>query len=133
MRSDERTGRALVVRVLRTTLRTAHLLAVGAYYGGHVFSVPPERLAPAAVAVVATGVLFVIFEIWSAPVWLVQIQGVATFVKLALIGSVSLFWDQRIWILSLVMVIGVVVSHAPGRLRYYSVKDRRVVYTDGNG
>ena len=133
MRSDERTGRALVVRVLRTTLRTAHLLAVGAYYGGHVFSVPPERLAPAVVAVVATGVLFVIFEIWSAPVWLVQVQGVATFVKLALIGSVSLFWDQRIWILSLVMVIGVVVSHAPGRLRYYSVKDRRVVYTDGNG
>jgi len=133
MRSDERTGRALAVRVLRTTLRTAHLLAVGAYYGGHVFSVPPERLAPAAVAVVATGVLFVIFEIWSAPVWLVQIQGVATFVKLALIGSVSLFWDQRIWILSLVMVIGVVVSHAPGRIRYYSVKDRRVVYTDGNG
>ena len=133
MRSDERTGRALVVRVLRTTLRTAHLLAVGAYYGGHVFSVPPERLAPAVVAVVATGVLFVIFEIWSAPVWLVQVQGVATYVKLALIGSVSLFWDQRIWILSLVMVIGVVVSHAPGRLRYYSVKDRRVVYTDGNG
>jgi hypothetical protein len=121
------------VRVLRTTLRTVHVLAVGAYYGGHVFSVAPERLAPAAVAVVATGVLFAIFEIWSAPVWLVQIQGVATYVKLALIGSVSLFWDQRIWILSLVMVIGVVVSHAPARLRYYSVKDRRVVYTDGNG
>lgn len=133
MRSDERTGRALAVRVLRTTLRTVHVLAVGAYYGGHVFSVPPERLAPAAVAVIATGVLFVIFEVWSAPVWLVQIQGVATYVKVALIGSVSLFWDQRIWILSLVMVIGVVVSHAPGRLRYYSVKDRRVVYTDGNG
>ena len=133
MRSDERTGGALAVRVLRTTLRTVHVLAVGAYYGGHVFSVPPERLAPAAVAVIATGVLFAIFEVLSAPVWLVQMQGVATYVKLALIASVSLFWDQRIWILSLVMVIGVVVSHAPARLRYYSVKDRRVVYTDGNG
>jgi hypothetical protein len=133
MRSDERTGRALAVRVLRTTLRTLHVLAVGAYYGGHVFWVPPERLAPAAVAVIATGVLFAIFEIWSAPVWLVQVRGVATYVKLALIGSVWLFWDQRIWILSLVMVIGVVVSHAPARFRYYSVKDRRVVYTDGNG
>jgi hypothetical protein len=133
MRSDERTGRALVVRVLRTTLRTAHLLAVGAYYGGHVFSVSPERLVPAALAVIATGVLFAIFEVWSAPVWLVQTQGVATYIKLALIASVSLFWDQRIWILSVVMVIGVVVSHAPARLRYYSVKDRRVVYTDGNG
>ena len=133
MRSDERTGRALAVRVLRTTLRTTHVLAVGAYYGGHVFSVPPERLAPAAVAAIATGVLFAIFEALSAPVWLVQLQGVATYVKLALIGSVSLFWDQRIWILSLVIVIGVVFSHAPARLRYYSVKHRRVMYTDGNG
>jgi hypothetical protein len=133
MRSDERTGWALAVRVLRTTLRTAHLLAVGAYYGGHVFSVSPERLAPAAVAVITTGVLFAIFEVCSARVWLVQMQGVATYVKLVLIASVWLFWDQRIWILSLVMVIGVVFSHAPARLRYYSVKHRRVVYTDGNG
>ena len=121
------------MRFLRTTLRTLHLLAVSAYYGGHVFSVPPERLAPAAVAVVATGVLFAIFEGVSAPVWLVQVQGVATYVKLALVASVALFWDLRIWILSLVMVIGVVVSHAPGRLRYYSVLHRRVVYIDGNG
>jgi len=133
MRPEERKGRALAVRVLRTTLRTTHMLAVGAYFGGHVFSVPPERLAPAAVAVLVTGVLFALFEVWSAPVWLFQIRGVATYVKLALIGSVSLFWDQRIWILSLVMVIGVVVSHAPGRIRYFSVKDRRVIFTDGNG
>jgi hypothetical protein len=133
MESEERRGRALVVRALRTTLRTVHLLAVGAYYGGHVFSVPPERLAPAALAVLATGVLFAVFEVWSAPVWLVQIRGVATYLKLALIASVSLFWDERIWILSLVMAIGVVVTHAPAHIRYYSVKHRRVVYTDGNG
>ena len=121
------------MRVLRTTLRTLHLMAVGIYYGGHVFSVPPERLMPALVAVVATGVAFAIFEVLSAPVWLVQMQGVATYVKLALIASISLFWDQRIWILSLVMVIAVVFSHAPARLRYYSVKHRRVMYTDGTG
>jgi uncharacterized membrane protein len=133
MRTDERRGRALVVRILRTALRTLHLLAVGAYFGGHVFSVPPERLMPAVVAVVATGLLFVVFETWSEPVWLVQMRGVATYVKLALTASVPLLWDQRIWILSLVMTIGVVITHAPANLRYYSVKHRRVVYTDGNG
>jgi hypothetical protein len=133
MKSDERRGLALLVRVLRTTLRTLHLLAVGAYYGGHAFSVEPERLMPAVVAVFATGVLFVAFEVWSAPVWLVQVRGIATYVKLALIASVPLFWDQRIWILSLVMAIGVVVTHAPARVRYYSAKHRRVVFTAGTG
>jgi hypothetical protein len=132
MKSGERKGLALVVRVLRTTLRTLHLLAVGAYYGGHVFSVPPG-LMPAALAVVATGVVFVVFEVWSAPVWLVQIRGVATYLKLALIASISLFWEQRVLILSVVTAIGVVVTHAPASLRYYSVRHRRVVYTDGNG
>ena len=65
--------------------------------------------------------------------WLVQIRGVATYLKLALIASVSLFWEQRILILSVVTAIGVVVTHAPASFRYYSVRHRRVVYTDGNG
>ena len=42
-------------------------------------------LAATAAFVVATGVLFAIFEVLSAPVWLVQMQGVATYVKL--VGS----------------------------------------------
>jgi len=52
-------------RVLRTTLRTLHVLAFGAYYGGHVFQVPTERLFPALVAVVVTGGFFAAFEAWS--------------------------------------------------------------------
>ena len=120
-------------RTLRTTLRALHVLAFGAYYGGHVFSVPAERLLPALVAVVATGALFMLFEIWRAPVWLHQLRGVCTYIKVALLVSVAVFWEQRIWILTLIVVLGVVVSHAPGRLRYYSVLHRRVIATHGKG
>jgi uncharacterized membrane protein len=120
-------------RPVRTTLRTLHVLAFGAYYGGHVFSVAPDRLFPALVAVVATGVLFMLFEIWRAPVWLHQLRGVCTYIKLALLVCTAFFWEQRIWILTLIVVLGVVVSHAPGRIRYYSVLYRRVISSEGKG
>jgi len=120
-------------RILRTTLRTLHVLAFGAYYGGHVFQVPTERLFPALVAVVVTGGLFAVFEAWSNPVWLHQLRGVCTYVKIMLLASVGLFWEQRIWILTLIVIIGVVVAHAPSRFRYYSVLHRRVVDSHGKG
>ena len=50
-----------------------------------------------------------------------------------LLASVGLFWDQRIWILTLIVIIGVVVAHAPSRFRYYSVLHRRVVDSHGKG
>lgn len=120
-------------RLVRTSLRTAHLIAFGAYYGGHVFGVAPDRLLPALVAVVGTGSLFMAFEIWSAPVWLVQVRGVATYAKVLLVLAAGLCWEHRIALLTAVVVIGAVTSHMPGRYRYYSLRERRVVETHGKG
>jgi hypothetical protein len=123
----------MTTRTLRTTLRTLHVLAFGAYYGGHVFQVSTERLFPALVAVVVTGGLFALFEIWSNPVWLHQLRGVCTYIKIVLLASAALFWEQRIWILTLIVVLGVVAAHAPSRFRYYSLLHRRVINSHGKG
>jgi len=120
-------------RLVRTGLRTAHLLAFGAYYGGHVFDVAPDRLLPALVAAVGTGSLFMAFEVWSAPVWLVQVRGVATYAKIALVLAAGLFWEHRVALLTVVVAIGAVTSHMPGRYRYYSLRDRRIVETHAKG
>jgi len=114
-------------RGLRTSLRTLHLLAVGALYGGHVYGVDAERLVPALASVLATGGALVVFEVWQARIWLVQVRGIATFVKLALVASVGLAWELRIVLLTLALVIGSVSSHMPGRWRYHSVLHGRVV------
>ena len=117
----------------RTTLRSAHMIAFGAYYGGHLFSVEPERLLPALAAVLATGGAFMCFEIWRAPVWVAQIRGVACYLKLALLVSIAAYWEYRIAILTLVVVIATVISHAPAWLRYYSLLHLREVTTDSKG
>ncbi len=121
-------GRALPgARWTRTSLRTLHLVAVGALYGGHVYGVEADRLLPALAAVLATGGALVIFEVWQARIWLVQLRGAATFVKLVLVAGVGVAWELRLVLLTLALVIGSVSSHMPGRWRYHSLLHGRVV------
>ena len=114
-------------RALRTTLRTAHLVAFGALYGGHLYGVPAERLWPALLATVATGGAFMSLEIYRTPLWLAQLRGVATLVKIALVAAVAIFWNVRVWLLTAAIIVAGVASHMPGRYRYYSVLHGRVV------
>jgi hypothetical protein len=114
-------------RPLRTTLRTAHLVAFGTLYGGHVYGVAPDRLLPALLATVATGGLLMALEVYRLPLWLVQVRGVATLAKILLVAAVAVWWDLRIAFLTTAIIIGSVASHMPGRYRYYSILHRRVV------
>jgi hypothetical protein len=115
------------IRLLRTTLRTLHLIAFGALYGGHLYGVPPDRLEAALVATVASGGAFMALEIFRAPIWLFQVRGVATLAKIGLLATVAAVWELRIPLLTLVLIIGAVSSHMPGRWRYHSVLHGRVV------
>ncbi len=109
------------VRAIRTMLRTAHLLAFASLYGGHIYGVEPSRLLPALAATVASGAALVALEVYRTPLWLGQIRGIATLIKIALLAAVAVNWNLRLWLLTAAVVIGGVVSHMPGRIRYYSV------------
>ena len=120
-------------RILRTVLRTAHLIAAGALYGGHVYGVEAERLVPALAAVLATGGAFLGLEVYQSSIWLVQVRGVATLAKLAMVAAVALFWEYRVPLLTLAVIVGGVSSHMPGRWRYHSVLHGRVVGPQESG
>lgn len=106
------------LRVLRTGLRTLHLLATAALYGGHVHGVDAARLVPALAATLATGGAFLALEVWRFPPWLVQVRGAATLAKLGLVASVPLLWEWRVPLLTGVLCIGAVTAHLPARFRY---------------
>lgn len=115
------------MRTLRMTVRSAHVIAAAAYFGGHVYGVPPEQIVPAFVAVLGTGVAFVVLEVARAPVWMVQVRGVAALLKVGLMLWAQAWTPLAIPLLTVALVVGVVVSHMPGRYRYYSLAHRRVV------
>ena len=121
------------MRALRTTLRTLHVLAFSAYFGGALFAVPAPRLQPALTAVLATGLLFLAFEVWRSPLWLQQLRGICTFAKLALLAAAVWLEELRVPLLAAVVVIGVLVSHAPSRFRYYAPFKGRVIESHGRG
>jgi hypothetical protein len=120
-------GPVQAIRWWRTGFRTAHLISFGALYGGHVYGIPEDELMPALAATVGTGVALMGLDIVRAPIWLVQVRGAATAIKIALIGLASAQPTFAIPLLTLTIVIGAVSSHMPGRWRYHSLWHGRVV------
>ena len=106
-------------------LRTAHLLAVGTLLGGHVFDVDPTRLVPFLVSAVVTGAAMMALEIAATAAWLFMVKGALVVLKLALLGAVAVFWEQRVALLIAVTVVAGISSHMPARLRHHALLPRR--------
>jgi len=121
-----------MVRGLNIFLRTAHIATMGMLLGGHAFHVAPERLQLTLWLAIGTGVVLAAVESGLRPLWLHQGRGLATLLKVALLLVVPLAWDQRLPILLAVVVIASIGSHMPGRFRYYSFVNHRVIH-DGAG
>lgn len=107
-------------RPVRTALRTVHLLGFASLYGGHLYGVAPERLVAGLWITLISGTALLLLDAAREPLSLVQVRGLATAAKIALVAAIYFAWDQRIWLLSAVAVIGAVSSHMPSQYRYYS-------------
>lgn len=112
-------------------VRTAHIAAMGVLLGGHAFDVPASRLLPALWLTVGTGLVLVALEAGLGTIWFHQGRGLMTLTKLALIALVPCFWDYRLPILLVVVVLASVGSHMPARYRYYSVLYRQILRCHG--
>ena len=95
--------------------------------GGTVFDVDAERLRVSLWLTVGTGIGFMALELLGSFVWLFELRAWLMFLKLALLCLVPLFWDQRIGLLLVILVIGSACSHMPGRFRYYSIMQHRII------
>lgn len=105
-------------RTVRTILRTIHILTMGVLLGGHVFEQPVDVLEPWLWGVVLSGLLLLATDMHASMAVFNQVHGLVVLIKVALLFLVPFFWDQRVAILILVLVIGSVSSHMPGRFRH---------------
>ena len=114
-------------RAISIAFRTFHIAAIGILLGGHLFAVPAPRLLLWLYLSLISGAGLMGIELYSSCKWLYQGKGVLVLLKLLLVAAVAVFWEQRVWLLLAVLVIGSVGSHMPGRFRYYSFLHRRVI------
>ena len=112
-------------RWTKISLRTLHLLAVAGVGGGILFALEKELWINYWWLALVSGALMMGIDIVSNPVWVVQVRGLSIFVKLILLAFLGSYPSLDGWLLTVIIIISAVISHAPGKLRYYSVYHRR--------
>ena len=121
-----------VKRWTKISLRTLHLLAVAGVGGGVLFGLENDLWLTYWLLALVSGGLMMLIDIISNPVWIAQIRGLVILLKivlLAFIGS-SPGWD--IVLLALIIIISAVISHAPSKLRYYSIYHKKIITSDSD-
>jgi hypothetical protein len=107
--------------------RTIHLAATGMLLGAHVFGVPADGLYSLLWVAIATGGVMIAIEVYPSAHWTHQVCAVFVYVKLALLCAIPFMWDYRVPMLLAVVALASIGSHAPRKLRHYSVWYRRVM------
>lgn len=119
-------------RWIKISLRTFHLLSIAGVGGGILFGLEKDLWLNYWWLALASGALMMLMDMLSNPVWIVQVRGVAILAKLLLLMLLGYnpAWDT--FLLVVIIVISGVISHAPGKLRYYSFYHRRVITSDSD-
>lgn len=115
-------------RWLSITLRTLHLMGIAGLAGAYLFHLPDGQWMPYLWLAVLSGFLMAAMAVYVDGIWLLQLRGQAIFLKLLLLSTVFWLFDEpQSGIYLLVILISGVVSHAPGKVRYYSLWHRKVL------
>lgn len=112
---------ATVKRWTKISLRTLHLLAVAGVGGGVLFGLEQDLWRSYWWLALVSGGLMMLVDIIANPLWAVQVRGLVIFLKLALLVMLGRYPSLDGYLLGIIIVISTVISHAPGKLRYYSV------------
>lgn len=112
-------------RWTKVSLRTLHLLAVTGVGGGILFGLEKHLWINYWWLALLSGALMILIDIVSNPLWVVQVRGLSIFLKLILLTLLGSYPSLDGWLLAVIVIISAVISHAPGKLRYYSVYHKK--------
>ncbi len=105
-------------RLVMMLFRVVHIITVGVLLGGFVFNQSEEVLNPWLWGVIASGMAILVIDLHASCAILFEGRGLAVATKIALLMSISVFWDQRILIMIVIMTIGVLSSHMSRKYRH---------------
>ncbi|MDR1840740.1 MAG: hypothetical protein LBQ86_02320 [Holophagales bacterium] len=103
-------------------LRSVHVSAMGVVLGGVFLRAEHDALAVAIWTTLLSGCLMMLTDLCKSPRLLLQGNGLAVILKLALLATgFFLLPEQRfVWYLAATLVASI-GSHMPGRLRHYDI------------
>ena len=116
-----------IKRWSKISFRTLHLVSVAGVGGGILFGLDKNLWVNYWWLALVSGALLMLIDAVSNPVWLVQVRGIAVYLKLILLVLMVSYpaWDS--YLLIVIIVISGMISHAPSNLRYYSIYHRKII------
>ena len=108
-------------REVKIALRAAHVLCAGVVTGAFLFDVGGRPCNAWLVATVVTGLSILLLDLHESGAFLLQVRGVVLLIKVALLAAVPMAGGRAGWLLAAIVIVSVVSSHAPSRLRYHMV------------
>ncbi|PSV79575.1 hypothetical protein [Photobacterium leiognathi] len=112
-------------RLAKTTIRALHILGVAASSAGFIFAVEKSLWINWWILAMMSGITMMSLEIYRSKLWLIQLKGVLTFVKLLMLLSIVWLPAQQAHIYIAVIILSVFIAHGPAGLRHYSIWHRK--------
>jgi len=114
-----------IQRLSKTAVRALHILGIAGSAGGILYGVERELWLNWWILAMVTGVIMMSLEISRSKLWLIQLKGVLTFVKLGLLGLFIIIPQHKPMLFITILLMSVFIAHGPAGLRHYSIWHRR--------
>lgn len=115
---------------VRLSLRALHIMTAGVLLGGHIFQQPTSVLEPWLWVAILSGLAILLTDIYSSFGVLFEIRGIVVLIKILLLSLITVFWEQRIFLLVLILFIGAISSHLPRRYRHKLLFFKSIIHPD---
>jgi hypothetical protein len=105
-------------RGVKILLRALHVLSTGVLCGATLLDVGPPVRTTWLIAAAVTGLLIVLLDLFESGAFMLQLRGLLVALKIALLAGLPWFGEYAGWILAALVLLSVVSSHSPGKVRY---------------
>ncbi|MCA8977711.1 MAG: hypothetical protein KDC98_23505 [Planctomycetes bacterium] len=114
-------------RTLKIVLRALHVLCVGILVGAHVFATTDDERLTWLLAAVFSGASILVLDLHESLAFLLQIRGVVLVVKILAVALLPWLGPARLPTLIGLVLLSVISSHAPAKVRYFLVFGRGAI------
>ncbi len=95
-----------------------HVLFVGVLAGSYLFEVVPTERAAWWIGAMLSGLMMLALDLHESGAFLLQVRGLVLLLKLGVLLVLPWLGAAAGWALAALVLISVVSSHAPGKVRY---------------
>lgn len=111
----------LLDKTIKVILRAIHIvsfaIAYGIAYYGVVYGGEESKQLHIIIAVWVSGILMIVREQVKNKEYLRQTRGILTLIKIVILLSISLLPQYSFYILTVVLIFGILASHLPKHIR----------------